>query len=128
MAYRFEDKFSLAIPVALAHMITYDSSPIPMSMSEATAVSRRPLGLAGRLPLRARLGNTAEPSGELSVGDIVAVGEAGLAVARVGWTPVRGALHEVRTSEHGTHPLPPDARRGTGRLPSQEGHHDATRD
>jgi hypothetical protein len=72
--------------------------------------------------------NTPEPSGELSVGDVVAVGEVPLAVARAGWTPVRGGLDEVRTDEHGTHPLPPDARRGTGRLPSQEGHDDATRD
>jgi hypothetical protein len=47
------------------------------------------------------LRNTAEPSGELSVGDVVAVGEAGLAV---GWTLVRGGLNEVRTAEHGTRP------------------------
>ena len=53
-----------------------------------------------------RLRNTAEPSGELSVGDVVAVGEVGLAVGRVGWTLVRGGLNEVRTDEHGTHPLP----------------------
>jgi hypothetical protein len=53
-----------------------------------------------------RLRNTAEPSGELSKGDVVAVGEAGLAVARVGWTLITGGLNEVRTSEHGTHPLP----------------------
>ena len=64
----------------------------------------------------------------LSVGDVVAVGEAGLAVARADWTLVRGGLNEVRTDEHGTHPLPPDAQRGTGRLPSQEGQDDATRD
>jgi hypothetical protein len=50
--------------------------------------------------------NTAEPSGELSKGDVVAVGEAGLAVARVGWTLITGGLNEVRTSEHGTRPLP----------------------
>jgi hypothetical protein len=51
----------------------------------------------------------------LSVGDIVAVGEVGLAVARVGWTLVPGGLNEVRTSEHGTRPLPapvPDATPG----------------
>jgi hypothetical protein len=53
-----------------------------------------------------RLRNTAELSGELSVGDVVAVGEAGLAVGRAGWTLVPGGLNEVRTSEHGTHPLP----------------------
>ena len=35
----------------------------------------------------------------------MAPGEIGLAVARVGWTPVRGGLTEVRTDEHGTHPL-----------------------
>jgi hypothetical protein len=40
------------------------------------------------------------------VGDVVAAGEAGLAVGRVGWTPVRGGLNEVRADEHGTHPLP----------------------
>lgn len=51
-------------------------------------------------------GNTAEPSRELSTGDVVAVGEAGLAVGRVGWILVRGGLNEVRTDEHGTHPLP----------------------
>jgi len=50
--------------------------------------------------------NTAGPSGELSKGDVVAVGEAGLAVARVGWTLITGGLNEVRTSEHGTRPLP----------------------
>ena len=42
----------------------------------------------------------------LSKGDVVAIGEIGLAVAGVGWTPVRGGLNEVRTSDHGTHPLP----------------------
>ncbi len=52
-------------------------------------------------------GNTAEPAGELSAGDVVAVGEVALAVARpAGWTPVSGGLNEVRTDEHGTHPLP----------------------
>jgi hypothetical protein len=50
--------------------------------------------------------NTAELSGELSKGDVVAVGEAGLAVGRVGWTLIPGGLNEVRTSEHGTYPLP----------------------
>jgi hypothetical protein len=42
----------------------------------------------------------------LSVGDIVAVGEVPLAVGRIGWFLVRGGLNEVRTSEHGTRPLP----------------------
>ncbi len=64
-------------------------------------------------------GHPADPDGEelarryygrelrsLSKGDVVAVGEAGLAVGRVGWTPVCGVLNEVRTSEHGTCPLP----------------------
>ena len=46
----------------------------------------------------------------------MAVGEVGLAVGHVGWTLVRGGLDEVRTDEHGTHPLPPDAQRGTRRL------------
>jgi hypothetical protein len=65
----------------------------------------KPVGVRrGRQPARPR--NTAEPSGELSVGDVVAVGEAGLAVGRAGWIPLRGGLDEVRTDEHGTHPLP----------------------
>jgi hypothetical protein len=51
--------------------------------------------------------NTAEPSGEVSKGDVVSAGEIALAVAGAGWTPVRGGLTEVRTDEHGTHPLPP---------------------
>ena len=42
----------------------------------------------------------------LSKGDVVVVGEVALAVAGIGWTPVRGGLTEVRTSEHGTRPLP----------------------
>ena len=45
----------------------------------------------------------------LSVGDIMGValdGEVRLAVAKIGWTPVPGPLTEVRTSEHGTRPLP----------------------
>ena len=42
----------------------------------------------------------------LSKGDVVVIGEVALAVASVGWTPVSGGLTEVRTSEHGTRPLP----------------------
>jgi magnesium chelatase family protein len=60
-----------------------------------------PGGLPGGGP-----GNTAEPSGEPSKGDVVVIGEVALAVAGVGWTPVRGGLNEVRTSEYGTRPLP----------------------
>jgi len=69
-----------------------------------------------RNPTRARepiavrqVRNTAEPSGELSAGDVVAVGEVGLAVGRAGWTLILGGLNEVRVSEHGTHPLPAPA-------------------
>jgi hypothetical protein len=50
--------------------------------------------------------NTSRPSGELSKGDVVAVGEVALAVARAGWEPVYGGLAEVRVDEHGTHPPP----------------------
>jgi hypothetical protein len=50
--------------------------------------------------------NTAELSGELSVGDVVAAGDVLLAVARAGWEPVTGPLTEVRTCGHGTRPLP----------------------
>jgi hypothetical protein len=62
----------------------------------------------------------------LSVGDVVAAGEVALAVGRpAGWDPVRGSLTEVRTDEHGTHPLPPPSpclrrRAGPGQR-SQEG-------
>jgi hypothetical protein len=46
----------------------------------------------------------------VSVGDVVSIGEAALAVARPsGWAPVRGTFTEVRTDEHGTHPLPADS-------------------
>ena len=57
---------------------------------------------AGRSPAS----NTTEPSGELSVGDIVTVGEVTLAVAPAGWELVNGKLTEIRVDEHGTHPLP----------------------
>ena len=57
-------------------------------------------------------GGTTEPSGELPAGDVVAAGEAALAVARpAGRTPVRGGLNEVRTGDHGTRPLPARSRR-----------------
>ena len=70
--------------------------------------------------------NTSGPSGELSVGDIVAAaadGEVRLAVAKMGWTPVPGPLTEVRTSEHGTHPLPlPGSAPGRRSAPEKEDH------
>jgi hypothetical protein len=47
--------------------------------------------------------NTADPSRELSVGDVV-VSEVSLAVGRVGWTLVCGGLTEVRAHRHGTQP------------------------
>ena len=61
-----------------------------------------------RSPVRRGLvRNTAELSGELSKGDVVVIGEVALAVASGGdWTPLSGGLTEVRTSEHGTRPLP----------------------
>ena len=62
----------------------------------------RPGGTATGVTSR---GNTAELSGELSVGDIVTVGEVALAVAPAGWEPVCGRLAEVRVDEHGTYPL-----------------------
>jgi hypothetical protein len=61
----------------------------------------------------------------LSVGDLVAVGEVPLAVAKAGWTPVNGGLTEVRTREHGTNPLsagsrpPGTAGRPPGPCPDQ---------
>jgi hypothetical protein len=63
-------------------------------------------------------GNTAEPSRELSAGDIVAAGDVLLAVALAGWEPVSGPLTEVRTREHGTSPLPlPGHAPGSGAAP-----------
>jgi hypothetical protein len=61
-------------------------------------------------PDAATFRNTAELSGELSKGDVVAVGEVLLAVASAGWVLVSGGLTEVRTSEHGTRPLPARSR------------------
>jgi hypothetical protein len=103
-------------------VVTYHPSPSRRDDSDKTP-QHASKSSAARL-----LRNRAELSGEVSVGDVAAVGEAGLAVGHVGWTLVRGGLNEVRTDEHGTHPLPLDAQRGTGRLPSQEGQDDATRD
>ena len=75
-------------------------------------------------PSDARLRNTAGLSGELSVGDIVGGaldGEVRLAVARIGWTPVPGPLTEVRTSEHGTRPLPlPGSAPGSRPAPEED--------
>jgi hypothetical protein len=45
----------------------------------------------------------------VSVGDLVVVGEIPLTVERAGWAPLRGAITEVSTDEHGSHPLPPEA-------------------
>jgi hypothetical protein len=65
--------------------------------------------------------NTAGPSGELSVGDVVAVGEIALAVGRIGWKQALAPLAEVRTDEHGTHPLPlPGRAPGSGPAPEPE--------
>ena len=90
----------------------YQAKPDVTPMTRSLQV--QPISVAGRW-----LGNTAEPSGELSVGDIVAVGEVPLAVAKVGWTPVSGGLNEVRTREHGTVPLPVHAP-GSGPAPEPE--------
>ena len=64
----------------------------------------RPGGTAGGVT---SLGNTAEFSRELSVGDLVDVGDILLAVGRpAGWEPVTGPLTGVRTREYGSSPLP----------------------
>ena len=56
----------------------------------------------------------------VSKGDVVVAGEVALAVASIGWIPVRGGLHEVRTDEYGTHPLlPPSPVSGDGTSPGQ---------
>jgi hypothetical protein len=116
----------------MVKVFTYDLPPggrrdLTALAENAFAIGNGAPGLDGRAAeLAARYARRMLRS--LSVGDVVAVGEVGLAVGHVGWTLVRGGLNEVRTDEHGTHPLPPDAQRGTGRLPSQEGQDDATRD
>jgi hypothetical protein len=84
----------------------------------------KPAGIRrGRQPARPR--NTAEPSRELSAGDVVAVAKAALAVARAGCTPVRGGLNVVRADEHGTPApgIPPAAQQNETAPPgpSQEG-------
>ena len=81
----------------------YQAKPDVTTMTRS--LQERPNATAGQW-----LRNTAELSGELSVGDIVAVGEVPLAVGRVGWTLVRDGLNEVRADEHGTHPLPARSR------------------
>ena len=70
------------------------------------------------------VGNTAEPSGELNAGDVVAVAGIPLAVTKNGLAAVPGPLAEVRTREHGTLPLPPPARgrrAGTAAPPPETG-------
>ena len=79
-------------------MFTFRNQVKPDVTSMTRSLQDQRIAAAGR-----RLRNTAELSGELSVG------EAGLAVARAGWTPVRGGLNEARISEHGTRPLPAPA-------------------
>ena len=49
-------------------------------------------------------------------------GEVRLAVAKIGWTPVPGPLTEVRTSEHGTRPLPLPGSAPGSRPTPEEGH------
>jgi hypothetical protein len=59
-----------------------------------------------KAPAGPRLHNTAELSGELSAGDVVAAGSVLLAAGRpAGWGPVTSPLTEVRTGQYGTHPL-----------------------
>jgi hypothetical protein len=54
-----------------------------------------------------RLRNTAEPSGEVSVGDIVAVGETPLVCAGTGWELLTDPVNEVRQGTDGSIPLRP---------------------
>jgi hypothetical protein len=42
----------------------------------------------------------------LSVGDVVAVGEAPLVVGRIGWKPAEGKFNEVQEGDYGSVPLP----------------------
>ena len=67
-------------------------------------------------------GNAAEPSGELSRGDMVVAGEAPLMVERFGFTPLRGALTPRPSTDDapipwrpGTRPQPSGPRPGRPR-------------
>jgi len=109
-----------------ANGLTDEETAVRLGITTSTvgvylAYACRALGIEGRAELAARFSrpdgaaprrdrNTAEPSGELSVGDVVAEGEVPLAVAKAGWTPAAGSLNEVRTSQHGTRPLPERSR------------------
>lgn len=99
--------------------ITCPARPDVQVMTRNLVIVQEPV--AGRRP-----GNTAGPSGELSRGDLVTVGEAALICERVGWTPLRGGITEVRADEHGTHPLPashiaPADRQPAGTEPGNHG-------
>jgi hypothetical protein len=100
-------------------------SPEEYARYEGTQSLQITLSESGGKPLRA--GNTAEPSGEVSVGDLVCVGEAPLVCKRAGWAPLRGGITEARVDEHGTHPLPlpgePDAPPGGKADPPHPGPH-----
>jgi hypothetical protein len=89
-------------------MFTFRYQAKPDVTSMARAPQDDPHAAVGRW-----FRNTAELSGELSVGDVVVVGEVALAVGRpAGWEPVSGSVNEVRTCEHGTRPLPVSAEPG----------------
>ena len=58
----------------------------------------------------------------LSVGDLVAVGEAALVCERAGWARLRGGITEARIDEHGTHPLPAGGPPDSGSPQPEQGH------
>jgi hypothetical protein len=102
------DGYQLGDPVV--RVFTYQAAP---AGRPAEQIAEEAFGICNGHPRDARGEDLARGyyQRELrSVGDVVAVGEAGLAVGRVGWIPVGGGLNEVRTSEHGTHPLPASSR------------------
>lgn len=75
-----------------------------MTTGSALQAATAPCWRRNRAP---GLRNTTGLSGELSAGDLVAVGSTLLAVGRpAGWEPATSPLTEVRTREHGTVPLP----------------------
>ena len=89
-------------------MLTFRNQAKPDATSMARSLQDQPNAAAGRW-----FRNTAELSGELSVGDVVVIGEVALTVGRpAGWEPVSGSVNEVRTCEHGTRPLPVSAEPG----------------
>jgi hypothetical protein len=92
----------------MVRVFTYDTAADGRDLTgiagEAYAIGNTAPGLAGQAAaLAARYASRLLRS--VSVGDVVAVGEAALAVARAGWLPLPGPFTPVHRAEPGTRPL-----------------------